>query len=116
MKLTPGQAIRKNCIDCVGLADYVQDCMGDQLFTVPCPFYPYRMGKGRPSVKVIRGNCLWCMGGSATKVKECANVKCFFHDFRMGKNPAYRINQERRSSKKRTNTKASKTNNKKECK
>jgi hypothetical protein len=52
-----------------------------------CPFYSYRMDKGRPSVKVIRKFCLQCMGTRADFVRKCETADCLCHLFRMGKNP-----------------------------
>jgi hypothetical protein len=86
-KLTPRRAIRKHCIDCVGGASEVRDCQGDKLFDGPCLFYRYRMGRGRPSVRLIRKHCLWCMGGSWKLVKECPSKTCPFLAYRLGKNP-----------------------------
>jgi len=86
--LTPGQAIREHCIDCVGSVSTVNDCQGDELLDGPCTLFPYRMGVGRPSVKLIRKFCLYCMGGSRKLVKQCSNPKCPFLHYRMGKNPA----------------------------
>ena len=91
-KLTPRRAIRKNCIDCVGGASEVRDCQGDKLWNpdmtvYQCLFYPYHLGKGRPSVRLIRKYCLWCMGGSWKLVKECPSKTCPFRAYRLGKNP-----------------------------
>ena len=82
---TPGRAIRKFCIDCVGGAGEISDCLGDKLYDGPCLFYPYRMGKGRPSVRLIRKHCLWCMGGSEKLVRNCPSRACPLLPFRMGK-------------------------------
>ena len=87
-RLTPRQAIRDHCIDCAGRASAVRDCQGDELFDGPCILFPYRMGTGRPSVKLIRKFCLYCMGRSWKLVKECSNTSCPFLRYRMGKNPS----------------------------
>jgi hypothetical protein len=88
--LTPGKAIRKHCLQCVGTASEIRNCGGDKLIGGgSCPLYPYRLGKGRPSVKIIRGECLYCMGGSYELVRNCENLKCNLFDFRMGTNPNY---------------------------
>jgi hypothetical protein len=84
---TPGNAIRKKCLDCAGSASAVRDCQGDKLCDGPCPFFPYREGKGRPSVKLIRKYCLWCTGGSPKLVKECRSLTCPLYDYRMATNP-----------------------------
>lgn len=87
--MTPGQAIRKHCIQCVGSKYKTKDCGGDHLLATgkPCYFYPYRQGKGRPSVKLIRQECLYCMGRSYELVKECNTFDCSLHKFRFGRNP-----------------------------
>lgn len=87
MTITPGRAIRASCIDCVGLASLVRECAGDKLHDGPCPFYPYRMGKGRPRLRLIRQFCLWCMGNSIKSVRECHTKTCPFHTYRFGRNP-----------------------------
>jgi|GEM_PF-5259385 len=86
--MTPGQAVRKHCIRCVGSVRETKDCGGDLLLATgkPCPFYPYRQGKGRPSVKLIRQECLYCMGGSPKLVRKCCVSDCSLHKFRFGTN------------------------------
>jgi hypothetical protein len=85
---TPGNAIRKTCLDCAGSPSAVRDCQGDKLYDGPCLFVPYRFGKGRPSVKLIRKRCLWCMGGSPKLVKDCkSSGTCQLHSYRFGTNP-----------------------------
>ena len=69
--LTPSRAIHKTCTDCIGTAFLIKDCQGDNLSDGPCLFFRYRLGKGRPSVKLIRKYYLWCMGGSPKLVKDC---------------------------------------------
>ena len=86
-RLTPRQAIREHCIDCVGGASAVRDCQGDKLFDSPCIFFHCRLGTGRPSVKLIQKFCLYCMGGSWKLVNECPSMVCPFLPYRMGKNP-----------------------------
>jgi hypothetical protein len=85
--MTPGQAIKKNCIDCVGSVGEVRKCQGDKLLDSPCLLYSYRMGKGRPSVRLIRKYCIYCMGGSVHEVKNCSNTNCSLFPYRMGRNP-----------------------------
>jgi hypothetical protein len=94
--LTPTKAIRKVSIDCVGGASEIKDFQGDELYDQevgvkrykPCLFYPYRIGKGRPSVRLIRKYCLWCTGGSPKLVKNCRSIStCPLHLYRMGRNP-----------------------------
>jgi hypothetical protein len=94
--MTPGEAIRSFCIDCVGGVEHyreVRECGGDHCLNGGCDskggclFFPYRMGHGRPSVKLIRKTCLWCMGGSQDLVRECWTEGCALHPFRLGRNP-----------------------------
>jgi len=99
-QLTPRQAIREHCIDCAGSASNVRDCQGDELYDRSCIFFSYRMGKGRPSVRLIRKFCLFCMGGSWKMVKACSSQSCQFSHYRMGKNPNIRLSDEQRRLKK----------------
>jgi len=95
MKLTPGIAIRKHCLACVGGAAEVHNCGGDHLLLGQgdknrhCYFYAFRLGRGRPSVKLIRKFCLECQGGHRNFVAECENCDCPLHRYRFGTNPAY---------------------------
>jgi len=89
--LSPKGAIRAQCLACVGgHKKEIASCNGDG--SIPgfhiCPFHPYRLGKGRLSIKLIRKFCLQCMGGSKIFVKECPTEDCKVHAFRFGKNPA----------------------------
>jgi len=87
--MTPGRAIRAHCLECVGGPHEVRDCRGDKLLSGgACPFFPFRHGRGRPSVKVIRRFCLNCMNGRRDFVAECETEGCPLHPFRMGRNPA----------------------------
>jgi len=83
---TPLKAIRRFCGDCVGQASAIRDCLGDEAIP-PCPFYRYRMGRGRPKLRIIRQHCLWCMGGSSVLVRNCHSAGCRLHLYRLGKNP-----------------------------
>jgi len=87
---TPGRAIRKYCKECVETASNVKTCCGDNLLDgTVCPFFNFRLGTGRPSVKTIRKFCLECMGGSWQLVEDCLSEKtCPLFAYRMGKNPA----------------------------
>lgn len=90
-KMTPGRAIRTFCVSCCGGdSREVKSCDGDGKDPAfdACPFHPYRMGRGRPSVKIIRKFCLHCMGGIPSLVRECDTVDCNCHPYRTGKNPA----------------------------
>lgn len=92
---TPKQAVLKFCRECVPKYNDRKNCQGDKLLIgSSCFLYPYRMGKGRPSVKIIRKHCLQCMGGSSVTVKECPSINCPLFPFRFGTNP----NRERKKS------------------
>lgn len=92
--LTPGRAVRRFCLECCGGAADVKNCGGDALLTgEPCPLFHYRAGRGRPSVKVIRRECLHCMCGSRNMVENCGNANCFLFLFRMGINPNHQISK-----------------------
>ena len=91
--LTPGRAVRLHCLECVGFsAAEVRECGGNELLkddtTVTCPFYRYRLGKGRPSVRTIRRECLYCMCGSSKGIEDCRSVLCSLWPYRQGHNPA----------------------------
>ncbi len=104
--MTPGKAIRKHCVDCVDSVYAVVDCMGDRMLggqgsvSGVCYFFPYRLGRGRPSVKTIRKFCLECQGGDKDRkvqaqevrdgVKFCPSENCTLFPFRMGKNPNFK--------------------------
>jgi hypothetical protein len=90
--MTPLKTIRKFCIQCVDSASEVRKCGGDKMLgqgdlNLRCWFYDYRMGRGRPSVKIIRKHCLECMGGSYKLVAQCSKFDCPLYVFRFGKNP-----------------------------
>ena len=93
-KQTPQLAIRRHCVNCQGSSYEVLACGGDRLLNKDdglngtCLFFPYRLGKGRPSVKLIRKFCINCMGGNKTLVKECPSTDCEVWIYRMGTNPA----------------------------
>ena len=84
--MTPRKATRAMCLRCTA-DDFgaVRDCP-----ETGCPIYPYRKGKGRPSVKTIRQFCLTvCWSGSKREVRECNgdSARCPLWSYRMGKNP-----------------------------
>ena len=94
---SPRETIRAYCLYCTGgQRGEVLSCNADSkdhAFQV-CPFHPFRLGKVRPSVKIMRHFCLQCMGGIPAMVRECETDDCLIHPFRFGKNPA-RIGQGR---------------------
>ena len=91
-KLPPKQTAHNWCHYCVqSRADRdVEECTGYIVYATgkPCPFYEYRMGNKRISVKIFRKFCLECMGGASLMVAECDKVNCPMHPYRFGKNPA----------------------------
>jgi len=90
-KLSPKDAVRAYCTQCLGLKqlnrDQVRDCQGNQAINGPCAFFPYRKGK-RPPVKAFRNFCFECMCGSSEGIKECLVADCPCHPYRFGTNPA----------------------------
>ena len=81
-RLTPKKAVLRFCKRCVVNAGEIENCdMKD------CPFYPYRLGRGRPSIREIRKQCILCMGGSRRLVKECSTINCPLYPYREGTNP-----------------------------
>lgn len=91
VKLTPHEAAKAKCCDCLGLDQFnrneIQNCKGDTVHLGPCPLFPYRLGK-RPPVRVFRTFCLQCMCNQAEFVRECETVTCPVHPYRRGRNPA----------------------------
>jgi hypothetical protein len=87
-KTTPLQAIRAFCLVCMGGKD-TPEARGEVKACAEstCPFHPYRLGKGRPSVKKIKKVCLFCMGESTRLISQCVSKDCPAHPFRFGKNP-----------------------------
>ncbi len=103
--MTPGKAIHRHCVECVDSPFEVAKCGGERMLgqgdeSGACYFFPYRLGKGRPSVKTIRKFCLECMGGDKhgrvqarmvrDGVESCTSRKCTLWPFRMGKNPHFK--------------------------
>ena len=81
-KMTVRRAMRKNCLECRENFKEVKECDIES-----CRMWKYRLGKGRPSVKTVRRNCVECMGGSFDLVKNCVSEGCAFHQYRMGRIP-----------------------------
>ncbi len=97
--MTPGEAIRKYCVECVGSVYQTEDCGGNNLHLTgkPCPLYEFRSSRGRPSVKIIRQECVSvCMNGNSRFVKECEKNDCFLHSFRLGKNPNFKLTDDQK--------------------
>ena len=86
---TPKEALRAYCVHCVGgIYSEVESCDANKEGWHICPFHSFRMGKGRPSVKVFRKFCLQCMGNRSDFVRDCETRDCLCHSYRMGKNPS----------------------------
>lgn len=84
------EAVRKHCTECVGSQSMreVEYCGGEFIYNTgePCPLFPFRLGRGRVPLKLIRHECLGCNGGQKG-VRECPSLQCNLYPFRMGKNP-----------------------------
>jgi len=88
---TPLETIRAYCLYCNGGNDAETrrcDADGTTPGFDPCPLHRYRMGRGRPSAKIIRKFCLQCMGGNRGFVSTCTTYDCLCYPYRMGKSPA----------------------------
>src|SRR5208337_4047637 len=97
--------IHKFCVACVGGSPFqVKNCGGDKCLNEGgnvCWFYKFRMGNGRPSVKLIRRYCLFCTCGDIEYIRECPDgiehggqAACTLFPFRMGKNPNIVLSEE----------------------
>jgi hypothetical protein len=96
--LTPKEALHAFCHRCVQSrfdAD-IESCGGSLVYATGkhCPFYLFKLGK-RVSAKVLREQCLECMGGSHHFIRECETGSCVLHPYRFGKN----LNKKGRSAK-----------------
>ncbi len=90
--MTPNRTIRNFCFNCVGKSSWndVDKCEGVIKNGLEiCPFHNYRLGKGRPSVKIFKKFCLQCMGNNREFVKLCDTTNCLIYPYRMGTNPNY---------------------------
>lgn len=105
--MTPGEAIHNFCVRCVGGSPFeVRECGGDKYLNGGCDkngvcwFYKFRLGNGRPSVKLIRRFCLYCTGGDREWVRNCPDgishqgMACALYPFRMGRNPNIVLSEE----------------------
>ncbi len=96
MALTPGETIRKRCVNCCG-NNYanVRSCDAKS----KCPFHKYRLGTGRPSVKVLRKFCLLCMCEVSKAVQDCLQTNCEMFEYRFGTSPNKQPMSEERKAK-----------------
>ena len=46
-------------------------------------------------LRMIRRNCIACMGDQPSLVPDCTSRKCEFFDFRMGKDPCPNPNKQK---------------------
>jgi hypothetical protein len=53
--------------------------------------------KGGTALKAIRRRCIDCSGGSAIGANGCKASHCDLHPFRKGRNPNFKISEERRA-------------------
>lgn len=92
--MPPLKAVRDFCLSCIDGEAEVRRCTADGSGGYdPCPLHPYRMGtnpEAGPTLKlsILRGFCLWCMGGQRDLVGKCTSAPCALHPYRMGHNPA----------------------------
>jgi hypothetical protein len=120
--VSPLRALRNHCQWCCnGSAHEVKLCSATS-----CPLWAFRLGhrpaaeekaaaaevklyplerasmgaeflaKGGTTLKAIRRRCLDCSGGSQVAANACAASDCDLHPFRKGKNPNFKISEERR--------------------
>lgn len=85
--LSPLLTIRKYCRGCVETMQDIKTCGGKELAFGPCPFYPFRLKRGRPRLRVLRNFCIDCMGGSLKSINECPTKTCPVWPYRMGHRP-----------------------------
>jgi hypothetical protein len=120
---SPLRALRRYCLWCCnGSANEVRLCSAKA-----CPLWTFRFGhrptaedkaavaevklyplerattgaefheRGGTAVKAIRRRCFDCSGGSATGANGCKASDCDLHPFRKGRNPNFKISEERRA-------------------
>ena len=90
MERTPLDTIRLQCLQCCGQKyTEVRTCDAEKM----CVFHKYRMGRGRPSVKLFKKYCLSCMCSNLRAVENCTTTDCIVHPYRFGK----RVNQQEMS-------------------
>jgi len=93
--LTPKKAVRLRCLDCSSwFFPDVKKCDNKK-----CLLFKFRMGNGRPSVKLIRKECISCMGGQQLQVRGYSDTACSLYPFRMASNPNIQLTEEQRKAK-----------------
>lgn len=94
MRLSPLKAIQQFCSKCSGGKAEIKRCGGEKCLNGGCDsdrvcwFFMFRLGNGRPSVRMIRQMCLYCQGEQRDFVSGCIDLTCSLHPFRMGTNPS----------------------------
>ena len=109
--LTPRQAIRCRCLECVcDEHSEIRNCTARTPVLSPvthsdpagCYLWPFRLGHGKDlsrgpvkdsALKAARKECLNCQGGSSQGVEECPSIHCALWRFRFGKNPSRQGNE-----------------------
>ncbi|MCM8772760.1 MAG: hypothetical protein NC922_06885 [Candidatus Omnitrophica bacterium] len=113
--LTPIEAIKKRCKECLGYEQDPKECNGKETEGLigtqediigrnyECPLYLYRTGN-RPlkeeksrlkelnikilsPIKAIKEYCLRCCNGDRKYLKNCPSQDCPLWEYRLGKNP-----------------------------
>ena len=89
-KLTPKEAVRAFCTECLGMEQFntekVRNCGGDKKMNGGCLFFPYRLGK-RPPVKLFRKFCMKdCMNGNRDLIATCMIENCPNYLYRQEEN------------------------------
>jgi len=92
--MTPNQAIRALCVECVGGEDEPTHRADVRACTATptahghrCPLWHHRLGRGHGGARALRRNCLACMGGNRELVENCTDHDCPAHEYRFGHNP-----------------------------
>lgn len=122
--ISPLRALRRYCLWCSnGSANEVRLCTAKR-----CPLWTFRLGhrptpedkatvadvklyplerplrghefhdNGGTALRAIRRRCIDCSGGSAIDASGCTAADCNLHPFRGGKNPNFKISEERRAA------------------
>jgi hypothetical protein len=100
-RLRPGLAVRRLCLECMGgSSPTVQGCPSEH-----CILHPYRLGRGRVTLRLMRSYCLHCHGwpikdaklnsdykdgGQAwarDQARNCTGYDCPFWPYRPGTRP-----------------------------
>jgi hypothetical protein len=122
--VTPLRALRRHCLWCCnGNPNEVRLCVSKS-----CPLWPFRFGHrptdelkaevgdrilhpaerqitgkafhdaGGTALRAIRLRCLDCRGASRSEVAGCWDTDCALDPFRFGKNPNFKLSDERKEA------------------